>query len=56
MLGWLLLARPRRAPRGSAVYGVPTGGARGEPGYKQQAQVVLEYRNGLHGAENLLTG
>jgi hypothetical protein len=43
-----LLARPRRAPRGSAVYGVSTGGARGEPGYKQQAEVVREYRNGIH--------
>ena len=41
------MARPRRAPRGSAVYGVLTGGARGEPGYKQQAQVVREYRNGI---------
>ena len=47
------LARPRRAPRGSAVYGVSTGGARGEPGYKQQAGVVREYRNGIHWVVNL---
>jgi hypothetical protein len=34
------LARPRRAPCGSEVYRVPTGSARVEPGYKQQAQVA----------------
>ena len=32
-----LLARPRRAPWGSAVYGGCSGGARGEPGHRQQA-------------------
>ena len=32
---FVLLTRPRRAPRGSGVFGVSTGGTRCELGYKQ---------------------
>ena len=50
-----LLVRPRRAPRGSVVYGVSTGGTRGEPCYKQQAHVGRRRRKkrNLHRAVNL---